>query len=130
MMNNQSNRREFTRVATTLTGKLSAGEISATVSGQTTDISLGGLFLTCDASLPIGTECKLVLFFGEPNNQIRIEAEGRIARVDSEGVGVELTVVELGSFEHLRNLVLYNTSEPQQAEEEFRSHLGIKRRTQ
>jgi len=130
MMNDQSNRREFTRVATTLTGKLSTSEISATVSGQTTDISLGGLFLNCDAPLPIGTECKLVLFFREPSHQIRIEAEGKVTRVDSAGVGVELTAVELSSFAHLRNLVLYNTSEPQQAEEEFRSHLGIKRRTE
>ena len=129
-MNNQSNRREFTRVATTLTGKLSTSEISATVSGQTKDISLGGLYLTCDTPLPIGTECKLVLFFGEPSNPMRIEAEGKVTRVDSAGVGVELTAVELGSFEHLRNLVLYNTSEPQQAEEEFRSHVGIKQQTE
>jgi len=80
MMTDQSNRREFTRVATTLTGTLSAGEISATVSGQTTDVSLGGLFLNCDVPLSVGTECKLVLFFGEANDQMRIEAEGRVVR--------------------------------------------------
>jgi hypothetical protein len=69
----------------------------------------------------------LILNGGEP--PIRIEVGCSVTRVDPTGMGLEITaIVGVESFEHLRNLVLYNAANPLQVEQEFQDHIGIKRK--
>lgn len=120
-------RREFTRVPVSMELDVTADQ-QATYSGQTRDISLGGLYCQCPMPATVGAQCHVVLFLGGRDSEVRIATRGRVARVDSAGIGIEFTeVVGIESLEHLRNLVLYNATDPQQVEQEFASHLGIKR---
>jgi c-di-GMP-binding flagellar brake protein YcgR len=128
-MDTYVNRREFTRVSVELPGEV-ASEDFAAIHGQSRDVSLKGIFLVCDTPLPIDSACHIALFLGEQGNQTRIEAEGKVVRVDDAGIGIEFTVITgIDSYDHLRKLVLYNSSgKTEQIEEEFRNHAGLKRR--
>lgn len=127
-MTAESNRREFTRIPIQVAVEVTSIQ-GNTTAHQVKDVSLNGLYLQCKKPLPLGADCSVTFFLGEKDSPIRIEASGKVARVDPEGMGVEITaVVGVESFEHLRNLVLYNSSDTDQVEQEFHDHIGIKRR--
>ncbi|MCZ6874247.1 MAG: PilZ domain-containing protein [bacterium] len=127
-MTRYNDRREFTRVGVQLDGKLSWQESAVQVESR--DVSMKGVFLACDNPPPVGTDCRIKFALGEPESQLGIDILGKIVRVDERGVGVEfIEILGLRSYDHLRNLVLYNSSDnTEQVEQEFSSHLGIKRR--
>lgn len=127
-MPTESNRREFTRVPMQVAVEVTSTQ-GNTTTHQVKDVSLNGLYLQCKKPLPLGADCRVTFFLGERENPIRIEASGKVVRVDPAGMGLEITaVVGVESFEHLRNLVLYNSSDTDQVEQEFHDHIGIKRR--
>ncbi|MGE0684275.1 MAG: hypothetical protein AB7P69_25630, partial [Candidatus Binatia bacterium] len=69
------------------------------------------------------------LLLGGKESPVRVEVGGKVVRVDTDGMGVEITeIVGVESFEHLRNLVRYNSADTDQVEQEFHDHIGIKRR--
>jgi hypothetical protein len=88
-----------------------------------------GIYLLCDNPLPVGSDCRVALLLGDGETPICIEVAGKVARVDPTGMGLEIIeIVGLESFEHLRNLVRYNASDPDQVEHEFQDHVGLKRK--
>ena len=90
-------------------------------------VVLTGLYLFCPESLPLGKACQVTLFLGEGQSQIHIEAKGRVIRTDDTGMGIALTeIMGADSFDHLRNLVMYNSACPNLVESEFKSHIGLK----
>ncbi len=118
--------REFTRVPATFGVEVTGGG-KIISSSYTKDVSMKGVYLSCDDKLPIGTECRVVLFLGEGEELIRIRTFGRVGRTDNSGMAIEFTEIDVEGFEHLRNLVLLNTMETVQVEEEMKDHIGIKR---
>ncbi len=89
-----------------------------------------GIFVVCEESLPVGTECHVSLVpSGEPKHFF-IETKARVVRVTDRGMGVEFVeIMGVESYQHLRNIVLYNScQEIEQVEEELKKHLGIKKR--
>lgn len=128
MMTNEKNRREFTRVGVQLQGKISWEELGDS-QGQSRDVSMKGIYLACQNPPPIGAACQISLRLGELDCQLAIEVKGKVVRIDSKGIGVEFTeILGIDSFDHLRNLVLYNSSgHTEQIERELSTHSGIKR---
>ena len=127
-MKAEANRREFTRIPIPIDVELTPTPADLTFC-QVRDVSLKGLYLHCEKTLPVGTGCRVTMLLGEKENPIRVEVRGKVARVDDDGMGLEITeIVGLESFEHLRNLVLYNSTDTDQVEQEFQDHVGIKRR--
>jgi hypothetical protein len=128
-MQSSVERRQFTRVVLQIEGEICIDD-AATISGVSRDVSLNGLFLMCEPSLPVGTNCRVTLFLGDRGMPSRVEAYGRIVRLDDVGIGLTFTeIMGLESFEHLRNLVLYNSSpDTTRIEEEFDRHYGVKPR--
>jgi hypothetical protein len=127
-MSSDANRREFTRAPLQIDVEVVTAQ-SLPVVCQLRDVSLNGLYLVCATPLPIGSECQATLLLGGAEQPIRVEVQATVARVDATGMGLEITgVLGLESFEHLRNLVLYNASQTAQVEQEIQSHRGIRRR--
>jgi hypothetical protein len=121
-------RREFTRVRAHVEAQVSS-DSPVLIAGDARDISLNGVYVLCKERLPTGTPCRVFLFLGDPQEQLVIRANGKIARADETGMGIELTGIPVDSFDHLRNLVLYNSGkEIEQVEREFKSHTGIRKR--
>jgi hypothetical protein len=125
-MNVRPDNREFTRVPAKVKVEIVTRE-GVFFTRTTRNLSMSGLYVEGHEQLPAGTECRLRLFLGEDRNATCIEILGRILRTDADGMAVEFAQIEVEGFDHLRNLVLLNTTRVQQVEEEFRSHLGIRK---
>jgi hypothetical protein len=127
-MKSDTDQREFTRIPIQLEVQITPAQQHPT-SYKVKDVSMKGLYLLCDQPLPMGAECRVTLLLGDKENPVRIEVGGKVVRVDTDGMGLEITeIVGVESFEHLRNLVRYNSPDTNQVEQEFHDHIGIKRR--
>ena len=96
--------------------------------GDISDISLGGLYVPCPVCPELDTKCDVVLHIGGRHTGIRVLAVGEVVRTDETGIGIafrELLGTE--SLHHLRQLVLFNSGNPEQTEQEFLTHIGIKK---
>jgi hypothetical protein len=127
-MESDANRREFTRISFQIDVELTA-EPFPSIDCELRDVSLNGLYLVCADPLPLGTDCRVALLLGGPEHPSRIEVHATVTRVEAAGMGLEITgILGVESFEHLRNLVLYNAPQREQVEQEMQSHRGIRRR--
>ena len=121
------NDREFTRVSIRVEAQITAGE-ETIVSDQTRDVSMSGIFICCYKELAEGSPCDVILLLGDEADPMRIEAKGKVERAVNNGLAIAFTEIGLDSYEHLQNLVLYNSQNAGQVEKEIKSHIGLKRR--
>lgn len=121
-----SEQREFMRVPLQVRAEVRGGGL-VVASSATRNLSLKGLFVACTEQPPEGTDCEITLVLGE--GAVRIQAEGSVVRCYPDGIALQFTrVLGLESFEHLRNLILYNSPDPDRTEDEFDDATGIHRR--
>jgi len=81
-----------------------ASELGARVEGVIRDVSMAGLFVVCRERLPVGSLCELVVRVPSAADEGPIEAHGRVAHVEPDGMGVESTDLALAHYEKLRRL--------------------------
>lgn len=118
--------REFTRSHTAVEVEIFAGE--RTVVGATRDVSMNGLYLIGERAFAAGERCSIRLYLGGRDTGACVSARGRIARVDAGGTAVTFDEVDLEGYQHLKQLVLLNASDPDQTAEEIDQHRGLRRR--
>jgi hypothetical protein len=95
------------------------------ISGEVGDVSLDGLWFPTTVRVSEQTPCRVTIHLDEA---FTIRADGVVARSEPDGFAVHfLELLELESYEHLRNLILNNAVDPAQVEQEFDSHLGLRR---
>ena len=127
-MTKDPHRRDFTRVPVKMFAEVShAGKTIPAC--ETRNVSVKGLYLVTDDRFPLGVRCQVALLLGEQANPLRVVAEGKIAHIDDSGMGIELTGMDVDSFNHMCRLVLYNSMDSDRVEQELDNHLGIKRRS-
>ena len=114
-------RRKFTRVEVHLQVEVSDGRMSL-IGCETRDLSLRGVFVYSDVIFPLQSRCLVTLTLTGLVVPIEIKLESRVVRAESNGIGVEFEgVQDLESYHHLRNLVMYNSSAPEDILEEEKS---------
>jgi hypothetical protein len=97
-------------------------------SSSTLDISMNGLRVaTAETPPPEGTTCEIEIVLAEAPEPVIIEARGSIVRSVAGTLAVHFTEVDLDSYEHLQQLILNNSGDPDKAEQEFRKHWGIRK---
>lgn len=112
------NHRKFTRVSPHLPVDVMAD--GTTISGEVRDISFEGLWLPTSASFSERTQCRVTIHLSET---IKISADGVVVRSEPDGFAVQFVeLLDLESYGHLRNLILYNTLDTATVEEEFENH--------
>lgn len=120
--------REFTRIPMKMEAHVVAAAADSITSDHIRDVSMKGIYLVAEKAFPVGTVCDVVMLVGEPGSQLKIEAKGRVDRSSDAGMAIEFTEIGLESYDHLHNLVLYNSKNTDKVEQEFKDHLGLKRR--
>ncbi len=121
--------REFSRVGIRLKVRLRFADGSH-VEGEAVNVSLAGVRCLTEARPPIGASCDVTMVFAEGSEApLELRSEGRVVRHDEDGIAVEHVAIELESHEHLRNLLLVWASDRRAVSDEFRDHVGLKRRT-
>jgi len=105
------NRRKYTRVEFSTIIVLTARSAKIEAMGSSRDLSLKGVFVDTDIRLAPGTECDLKIFLTGGVEDIELFIRGRVARLVDTGLGISFEAMDLDSYTHLKNIVLYN-SEP------------------
>lgn len=123
------NLREFTRVPINVKVEVKTGENSFNAT-KTIDLSMKGVSLIADQTLPVDTKCEVTIFLGNGDLGITIDVKGKVKRSVESGMAIEFTEIDLDSYEYLQNLLMHNSHTVHDAvEEEIHNHLGLKRRT-
>jgi len=96
-------------------------------SSNTLDISMNGLRVASTEIVPPeGTFCEVEIVLAEAPEPVIIEARGSIVRSQPGTLAVHFAEVDVDSYEHLRQLILNNSEDPERAEKEFGTHWGIR----
>ncbi len=119
--------REFTRIPLHIWGIFS-NEQGDQLTAELDQVSLRGCFARTEQPRDAGSEFHLVLTTDLDDEALHLRVEARVARVQSDGMGIEFVEMPLESYEHLKRMVLLNAPDPTVVEQEFRDHVGLKRR--
>lgn len=123
----ESEKREFVRVPFRIGTTVRTGDRTIW-SSNTLDVSMNGLRIaTTETVPPEGALCEVEIVLVEAPEPVIIEARGTIVRSKPGTLAVHFSEVDVDSYEHLRQLVLNNSEDPERAEQEFGSHRGIRK---
>ncbi|HUV50405.1 MAG TPA: PilZ domain-containing protein [Anaerolineae bacterium] len=86
---------------------------------KSSDISMKGMFISTDEKIPAGTPCDIEIVLSGTTSKLALNIEGVIARQDKEGIGITFNSMDVDSYFHLKNIVMYNASDPDAVEEEM-----------
>lgn len=84
------------------------------------DLSHKGVFVLGDLQLQNGQNCMITVHLmtgGDVGPQMNME--GRVVRSTGDGTAIDFVSMDPDTYMHLRNLILHNADDPEQAEREF-----------
>lgn len=93
--------------------------------GELKDLSLGGAYIENPTIYPYVRETVEVAFYLDNASNVVIYIKGEVLRVE-EGRGFAVKFVEIDpkSFTHLKNIIYYNSPDPEVAKKEIYDFLG------
>lgn len=86
---------------------------------QVINLSMNGVLLRTETELPASEKVKIEIFMEGTTSELRINLEGTIVRSANEELAVEFTSVDLDSFIHLKNIIIYNEGDEEKIMSEF-----------
>jgi hypothetical protein len=116
------NRRSKTRVHFETRVIIRTAETEIVSQASSRDISLKGVFVLTDRSLPVDTPCDVEILLTGSSTRLSIRVQGHVARQDGDGLGIIFESIDPDSYFHLRNLLMYNAPDPDAIEEERYLH--------
>jgi hypothetical protein len=126
-MNAGSERREFVRVPFRTATSVRTEERTFWAS-STLDLSMNGIRIATQEKAPApGTACEIEMVLSEGEPPVIIEARGTVIRSDPGTLAMHFTEVDLDSYRHLREIITNNADDPEKAEQQIRSHWGIRK---
>jgi c-di-GMP-binding flagellar brake protein YcgR len=90
------------------------------------DISLNGMFVETTDKLEEGTVCILELLLPNTKDKTVVTIECVVARSSDEGFGITFENMDITSYEHLKNIVIYNSDNPHEVLEQCEKRPGFK----
>ena len=102
-------RRRHTRVHFSTRIVLMANDTEIEAMGNSKDLSLKGVFVNTDKKLDVGAECHVKIFLSGGIGDIELAMKAKVARVVDTGLGLCFESMDVDSYTHLKNIVLYNS---------------------
>ena len=125
---NKSEHREFTRVPIKVWVEVRSKD-AVIKTHETHDLSMVGISLQHQGeALPVGTLCDISVFLEGADPPVHVDMKGKVGRVTDENLCIEFTEVKFESYEHLQNLVRYNSKDIDAVDKEIDEHVGLKRK--
>jgi hypothetical protein len=90
---------------------------------QTRDISLKGIYCYSDIKLSAGTPCEVELHISDTSSKLVLFFKGRVVRTDDSGMGIRFEEMDLDSFFSLKEILNYDTGNPERIDPEFTGHI-------
>jgi len=91
----------------------------ALVSSDSRDLSLTGVYFLTDLRPEEGATGEVEITLGLGNHPLTLRFTGVAARADEHGIGVRFVEMDPASFVHLKNLLYYNTGDPEAIDAEI-----------
>ena len=112
-------RRKKTRVhfKTQVILKTDKSKIEAEANSK--DVSVKGIFVNTKKKIPVGTPCDIEILLTGTSTKLALSIKGIITRQDASGLGIAFDSMDIDSQFHLRNIVMYNASDPDDIEKEM-----------
>ncbi|MBU0483708.1 MAG: PilZ domain-containing protein [Proteobacteria bacterium] len=86
---------------------------------ETGNLSMKGVFVPNISGHQVGECCDMVLHLSGTSSDVLVKMKGKVVRVDDGGIGLGFYEIDLDSFYHLKNIVYYNSGNPDVLEDEF-----------
>ena len=99
-------------------------ETGVLVEGRVCNVSLNGLFLETERSLPLGSRVKVRMTVGSEAEKADISCDGVVSRLDDRGVAIELGKIGEESMLRLCSLIRSTAEDVVCAEKELERWLG------
>jgi hypothetical protein len=91
----------------------------ALVSSDSKDLSLTGVYFFTTVRPEKGTTGEVEITLGLGKHPLTLRFKGVVARTDENGIGVRFLEMDPTSFIHLKNLLYYNTGNPEAIDAEI-----------
>ncbi len=86
---------------------------------STKDISLRGLYVKTHKKVPVETPCVLKLRLSGTTSELILTVKARVIRTDQEGMAFLFEEIDIDSFFHLKNILYYNSGDPERIDREI-----------
>jgi len=113
------NRRKKTRVDFQTQVSVRTEDAEVLSKTHSRNISLRGVYLETEEALPLGTSCEVDILLSGTSSLLSIRVRGKVARQDANGLGIVFESIDPDSYFHLKNLIMYNSHDPEGIEREL-----------
>ena len=110
-------KRRFSRVPFKIQAYIEAEGLQFT--GEVENISLKGMFVITEHIMELGAPLSVRINLTGSQSNLIIDLKGKVVRKTTDGIGVFFESMELDSFIHLKNIVDYNSADPEKIIEEY-----------
>lgn len=93
------------------------------IDGEIKDLSLKGAFLITEQVIQSGKEVTIKISLIGDNSDLTITANASVIRSDNEGIALHFIDMSLDSFILLKNIITYNSDNPEQVMEDFKEYI-------
>ena len=118
--------RKHTRVTTELEAELTL-EDKAHYRGKIKNISFSGAYLFCHnpSDITPGSTGQLSIILQSSPHQSTIEFACKIVRTDESGTGLKFISIDLAGYQQFRNMMIYNSADPDRLMDELGKIPGL-----
>jgi hypothetical protein len=86
---------------------------------ESQDLSLKGVFVHGVTGHQPGEKCLVSLRLAGSASRITLEMQGTVVRTEKAGLALHFDEMDLDTFSHLKNILYYNSENPDTLDEEF-----------
>lgn len=115
-MTQHEHKRDFSRVAIEYKATMSISGVI--INGQVMNLSMKGAFFISNSHIPKDAIVQLTVAIQE-DPAISISGKGKVVRLAENGVGVEITELDIDSYMELKNILTYNSQDSSLVEQEI-----------
>ncbi len=108
----ENDKRQNVRVAFQVDIEVIFDELKINVTGDSSNISLSGVYVKTDKTVPLHTPCQVVLYLSGTTEPMALTMSGHVARKDAGGFAVNFESMDLDSYSTLKQILRFNTGDP------------------
>ncbi len=85
----------------------------------TENLSVKGISVLGITGHGVGEACGISLALSGSTSHLRLTMKGKVVREEADRVALHFTEIDLDSFYHLKNIIYYNSEDPDTIEQEL-----------
>lgn len=85
----------------------------------TANLSVKGVSVLGITGHKVGESCDLSLALSGSTSHLRLTMKGKVVRVEADRIALHFIEIDLDSFYHLKNIIYYNSNDPDIIEQEL-----------